>query len=280
MKIGIRMTGAFGDVLASTPVVKRLRSENPDAEIIVETAHPYAYGGNPHVTGVCLALPPVDRLIDLNPSHRLWPGWHIVDGYMKIAFGDAEGDKTIVFARDVDATFDVPTIAVHPNVSWRNRTLAPEWWGSLVVNLRDAGYRVVSLGTGIDHDLSPWGAEDTRDKLLPSQQAAVIEASAAFVCFASGLLVMAGATEAPVVSMWTISRPELDLNFRHGSIWWNSTAIRAAVPCFGCRETLPPATYIDCKLGHYDCVRAFDAGEVAEATFAAIAADERLSSSA
>jgi ADP-heptose:LPS heptosyltransferase len=275
VRIGLRMTGAFGDVLASTPVVARLRQENPDAEIIVETEHPHAYHNNLHVTGTCSHLPPVDRFIDLNPSYRLWPHEHIVDGYFRVAFGDTEGDKTIVFKGANPSRITGEFIAVHPNVSWPNRTLAPEWWGKLVGQLREGGWPVLSLGTSIDHDLSNWGATDMRGKLTPAEQASAIAAAKAFVCFSSGLLVMAGATETPIVAMSTITRPELDLHYRHGSIWWNTTAIRAPVPCFGCRETLPPATYIDCKFGHNDCIRSFDAREVAETTFHAIENDER-----
>jgi ADP-heptose:LPS heptosyltransferase len=36
----VRRTGAFGDVIDTTPVVRRLREENPDAEIDVDTHIP------------------------------------------------------------------------------------------------------------------------------------------------------------------------------------------------------------------------------------------------
>ena len=36
-RISVRRTGAFGDVIDTTPVIRRLRQENPDAEIDVLT---------------------------------------------------------------------------------------------------------------------------------------------------------------------------------------------------------------------------------------------------
>jgi len=44
--------GALGDVLNTTPVLRRLRKENPDAFIDVVTAKLAAYSDNPDLTSL------------------------------------------------------------------------------------------------------------------------------------------------------------------------------------------------------------------------------------
>ena len=53
----VRRTGAFGDVIDTTPVVRRLRQENPDAEIDVDTQYPHVFLNSPHRIGFSAILP-------------------------------------------------------------------------------------------------------------------------------------------------------------------------------------------------------------------------------
>jgi hypothetical protein len=52
----VRRTGAFGDVIDVTPVARRLRNENPDAEIDVDTQYPSSFSAAtmsaPHGAGM------------------------------------------------------------------------------------------------------------------------------------------------------------------------------------------------------------------------------------
>ena len=50
-RILVRRTGAFGDVICTTPVVRRLRQENPDSEIDVDTQYPQVFLNSPHSIG-------------------------------------------------------------------------------------------------------------------------------------------------------------------------------------------------------------------------------------
>ena len=61
----VRRTGAFGDVIDTTPVVRRLRHENPDAEIDVNTQYPRVSLNSPHRVGLKRDIA-YDRVIDLN----------------------------------------------------------------------------------------------------------------------------------------------------------------------------------------------------------------------
>ena len=91
MKILVRREGAFGDVLDTTPVIRRLRQENPDAEIDIETAYPQVYAGSLHRIGLARDIT-YDRIINLDMAfeNRLRKVG-IVESYMEVAFGDRNG---------------------------------------------------------------------------------------------------------------------------------------------------------------------------------------------
>ena len=202
---------------------------------------------------------------------------HQVDAFFEVAFGQdfhpTPEEREIRFKRSGSLPEWLrplnwrKVIAVHPNVSWPSRTL-PEWfWADLVIDLVFLGYRVVSLGTVIDHDLSVYGAWDTRSRLHPSEQAEVISRAAAFVCCLSGLYVLSATTSTPVVMLNTISSFAEQAQWRHGVQGWKTAWIDAAVPCVGCQTRRVPG-YSEkiflCRYGHNDCVRSFDVNEVVD----------------
>lgn len=281
MSILVRRTGALGDALQTTPVIRRLFNEQPDEAIFVETQHPQAFHGNPWVSWAGPEAPEAKpkEIIDLDLVYEERPDIHAIDAYMLRAFGDdGDGhDKTIQFRPELRSSINGPrVVALHPNVSWPNRTLSRSWWGALTRRLaRD--WHVVSLGTRIDHDLAEFGAVDTRGRLTLAMQAAVIRESRVLVCGDSMMFVLVGATETPAVGFCTVSKPDRFMPYRRGELGWNFTPVAAPVPCYGCRELAGPVTYLECRYGHNDCVRSFDLDEAHETILAAIENDRRTS---
>ena len=279
MRIILRRAGAMGDLLQTTPVVRRLRLENPEAWIGVETTHHQIYRDNPDINEIG-RFTEYDRLIDLDRPevYDMAARMPEVDAYMLAAFGDTgEGhDKSIVFRwSGVVTPWEEGAIIVHPAVSWPSRTIDKTFWNRLATRLLK--YRqVVVTGTGIDHQLL--GLSDTRCMGMSlAEQVGVIANAACFVGGDGGLTVAACATDTPVVSFCTISKPEFFAPIRHGEKLWNFTPIRAGMPCFGCREDAGPITRLECRFGTNACVRYFDVDAAVGVVIAAISADRRHS---
>jgi len=84
----INRSYALGDVILTTPIIRRLRRENPDAKIIVQTMYPDVFRNNPHVNEI-IQTPTaqhIDNYIELNLAYERRPNMHIVDAYMAEAF--------------------------------------------------------------------------------------------------------------------------------------------------------------------------------------------------
>ncbi len=278
-RILLRRTGALGDVLQTTPVIRRLARERENAQIFVQTQHAHALFCNPDVAwaGPDAQSGEFDEAIDLDLAYEERADIHAVDAYMLKAFGDdGKGhDRSLYFrAAPVSPITGPRIVALHPNVSWPNRTLPRDWWGALVRRLSH-DWCVVALGTTIDHDLREYGAVDTRGQFTLAQQAAVIREARALVCGDSMMFTLVGTTETPGVGFCTISRPERFVSWRRGELGWNFTAIPAPVPCYGCREDAGPVTFLACRYGHNNCVRSFSLDEAHEAIAGAIEGDRR-----
>lgn len=252
MNILVKRAAALGDVLCVTPILARLRKENPEAFLGVETAYPNVFQGNQTIDGINVQRE-WDRIVDLNMAHETRRNMQAIDAYCEVAFGDrgADMDKSIIFSNNVLPPLN-ETISIHANKSWPNRTMPNEWWDEVCKGLGLLGFKIVALGTGIDYH--PIGTVDTRDKLTLHQQGAVITASKLFICGASGLFILAAATDTPVVVPMTINRPETALPWRWGKQGGGFFPLVADVPCIGCSERAGPVTDLGCEVGTLACI--------------------------
>jgi ADP-heptose:LPS heptosyltransferase len=86
--IGVRRTGAVGDVLLTLPVLKILREENPDCTIVLATQAPQLVVNSPYVDAVVTqshAPLPCTRFINLDDTYEADFTVNIVDGYARAA---------------------------------------------------------------------------------------------------------------------------------------------------------------------------------------------------
>ena len=287
-RILVRRTGALGDVISITPILHRLRIENPDAYIVVETRYDQVFIGhgwkNHDVDYVVhQASTDFDRIIDLDMVHERDRRSHPIDAYMKITFGDTKGDKTYILPLDESETtvkLNVDfnkRITFAMNKSWQNRTIPLHVWQGLAEKLIADGYVIIALGTHIDQVLSPdlKAIVYTYDRLNLYQQAMLIHQSRCFVAGPSGLYTLSGVTETPTVVFQTINRPEHIINYHHGKLGWNTTVLWADVPCRGCTEEEGPVTWMGCRVGDYRCLNTFTVEGAYQAVREAIAGDLR-----
>lgn len=275
--------GALGDVLNTTPVLRRLRKENPNAFIDVVTAKLPAYRDNPDLTSLCPGRPApyYDQSVILDMVYERNRKVNQVEAFMSAAFGDTEGDKTLFLAHDKQPPSRLPrlpwsrTVVIHPNTSWVQRTFSQAWWQAIADKLVLRGFLVVVTGTNIDRILRGKNILDTRDKLTLAEQASLIENAACALCGPSGVAQVVAATETPLVLLCNITRAEFTMNCRHGELGWNTTIVRTPLDCYGCSEQEPPSEFYGCRRGDNACLTSISADTVIVGIEDAILKDRR-----
>lgn len=270
MKVLVRRAMAFGDVLMTTPVLRRLAREGH--EVFVQTNYPNLFEDNHDVIGLYREGDTYDKTIDLDMAHETRRDRHAAIAYMDAAFGDnGDGHDLSIylpFGDPPDIGINLKSaILLHPNVSWRNRMLPPAWWRKVADTI--AGYSYIPVVMGTMRDFGIPGYLDVRDRFNARDQAALIDAAAAFVCGPSGLFILAGATRARVVTFLTINRAETCLPYRRGELGWGYTAIPTKMPCIGCSERSSPVTFLGCARNDYACMESFSPEEFAKAAVSA-----------
>ena len=264
-RILVRRTGAFGDVILVTPVIRRLREENPDAEIDIDSQYPQVFKNSPHRIGIKRAVA-YDRVIDLDMSQERDRRADPIEAYMEVAFGDRGGSKWLEMTYGQPPEFGLDwslAITMHPARSWPQRTLPIQFWVDLANLLAKRGWIVLCIGTRQDWGFNGHRVLDLRDRFDMQTQAAVIGASRAFVCSDSGPMTLAHVTDVPIVALATMSLPAA--YERNGEFGWRFRGISSPIECIGCAQRVPPGlTYWPCERGDNKCVTLFDPEMIAD----------------
>jgi ADP-heptose:LPS heptosyltransferase len=261
-RILVKRTGAFGDVLCVTPVMRRLRNENPGAEIDVDTEYPRVFLNSPHRIGFKRDIT-YDRVIDLNMAfERNLRRVGIVESYMEVAFGDREGSTRVEMSYGPPPQFGLDrslAITMHPARSWPQRTLPVNFWIDLANILANRGWIVLCIGTKQDWGFRGHRVLDLRDRFDMHMQASVIGASRAFVCSDSGPMTLAQVTDVPIVALLNMTLPWMAALERNGIVGWRFRGVSAPIECIGCSHRLAePSTSFSCERGDNKCVTLFD----------------------
>jgi ADP-heptose:LPS heptosyltransferase len=251
----LRRSGALGDVVLATAVLRRLRRENPESHIIIQTGYPEVFQGNPHI-GAQGALPNDDvQFIDLDFAYEKRPHMHIVEAYMQEAFGGksepADWLPELFIPESLKMRLPDPayTIAIHAAVAgWRNRTLPRKSWKSLIDSLKSRG--LTPLLVGLPRDGVPNANCIHFDNPNLMAQAAVIRECRAFIGSDSALLHVASAVGTPTVGIFTCADSYLRMP-RTGLHY----GVTSRTDCTGClHRRIPPATTEFCEKGTIECV--------------------------
>ena len=227
----------------------------PDARIDVRTGYPDVFRDNPWVTTVNPAEPPAyDVTVNLDLAYEREPRAHIVRAYMHAAFGDygaGHDCRQVLFGAAPRSAFkDARLVVVHgAGATWRNRQQGHAFWLSVHALLREHGYITVSVGGPAD---AGGGGIDVRGGLPLHALYRLIARAGWFVGSDSGPLHVAGATDTPLIGLFSCAHPALRLPLR------DVTPTIGLVPeldCVGClHEEPPPVTSCGCRRGDYACV--------------------------
>lgn len=261
MNILVRRTGALGDVILATPVLRRLRREYPHARLFVQTAYPGIFDRHPYDVSVNVQEETsFDWKINLDLAYEKRPSMHVVEAYMEEAFGDRGDPKgyqqEIAYDRREVFRSNLRYVAVHAaQGGWRNRTLPSSTWREVCERLQENRLWPILVGTQQDSfpGSDKWMSLHKADVAV---QARLIASCRCFVGSDSGTLHIAGATQAPIVGIFTCVRPEYRLPWRDGVLGKDCRAVVPDLSCVGCHErVLAPTTVESCERGDVACVR-------------------------
>lgn len=275
-RILVRRDGALGDVILTTPVIQRLREVHPVSTIIVSTYYPEVFLRNKAVNFATTPdkadeLAGFDMVYDLNLVYECNPSVHIVHAYMQHVFDDSGDEWNLQqqlypFSSKVNFLEHDRYVVVNPTYAgWANRTLPRRTWVDLCQLLQRNGYQPIVAGTSRDMndvnvDATTFSVADIHAHLQLYSQAAC------FVGSDSALLHVAGATEVPIVGVFTSVRPQYRLPIRHGIPGYRCEAVVPYLPCVGCHERRPvPSIAEHCERGDLACVKAVTARDIYQA---------------
>lgn len=277
-RILVNRSGALGDVILATPIVRKLYQDRGGmCEIHARTFHVDVFRDNPYVARVLHARDPLnvneyDLIINLDLVYEKNPRMHILDAYAHYAFGNVAMDRHVeLFPSEDDAKPALEVAAACPNgyvaIHMRrtfqgSRNLPESFWRQLVIDIvNETGLNVVQVGGPEEHAFG--GSDrliDMRGKLSIHQLREVFARAQCYIGVDSAPLHVAATTGTDMIAFFTTARAEYRLPYREKGAF---RAIVPAIDCYGCQERLPlGSTMVKCERGDEDCVNRFSVSDV------------------
>jgi GT2 family glycosyltransferase/ADP-heptose:LPS heptosyltransferase len=262
----VRRTGALGDALLASGVIKKLKKDNPEAEIVVSSICGDVFRGNPNVSKVVRSLEGVqaDKFYDLDLSYEMNPKVPVWEAYSRTVFGEAVLDASAIemYSTELDwqttkaklgsINPDKDNVAVlHMGVGWPSRTWAKHSWQNVVSRLAQK-FKVIVIGRGGDFRADHMAnVLNLVDHLSIFEVRELCARASVFVGMDSGMLHVAQTTDVPIVGLFTVANPTFRVVPR-------PTKTVALIPKSSCRfclhEQNPPVTYVECKYKTNHCL--------------------------
>jgi ADP-heptose:LPS heptosyltransferase len=233
---------ALGDTLSATPTIRKLFNSY-DRKISVITHHPYLFTNNPYVDVVYSSL--TDEIlneytvfnsfnVDYN-SNGVCHKHNVMDirqfHAVNLGFMLTKDEMVLDYIPDdYEPITGLPEkyVLIHPVQNWNSRTWDAKKWILLTKLLNERGISVVSVGK----DSSEFGGSNVQKPVFNfeidlglnlmnqtslSQTWHLINNSMCFVTMDSGLLHLAGTTDAEIIQLGSSINPEFRVPYRNGS---------------------------------------------------------------
>jgi ADP-heptose:LPS heptosyltransferase len=271
-RIAIRRTGAIGDVILLTPLLRAIKKENAHAEVSVFTDCDFVLRDNPDVHTVASAADFVhvykmfDKSVNLDLAYEFRQNMHILQAYAECA----------------DQKVTDWSLRVYPNAEerfWAKEALPEENWlvmhphsgqhwpgknwdkfNELAWALRKDGWKICLVG----NDPNPIACDlDLRGLTSFHQLAALMERAQLFVGVDSAPMHLAQAALIPTVAIFGATNPRnifLPLSFiRPASVSMDECG------CLGCHTMYAPPRLTPLCVRERDvCMERLDVGTVLE----------------
>lgn len=273
-KILLKRTGAKGDVLLLTGILRALKQRYPYSELVVVTECPDVLWGNPDVNEIRANTGEIsgyDKIFDLDEAYERNPNVPIVQAYADVCGLDLKPSEMTprIFLNDggrkqVDWLLRKDRVAVvHPGMAggvWVGRQWAIDRFDQVSKALQRQGWFVVLVGNQATPKIAC--DEDIREKSPFSVLAPLMCGAELFVGIDSFPMHVAQAANIPLVAVFG----SIDPAFRLMPSPWRK-GISANVGCLGCHHYLPaPRSYTDkCIRGRQVCMEGIDVDMVLRA---------------
>lgn len=290
-KIFVLRQGALGDVILTTPIIRKLKSLlGQDSSINVLTAFPFVFDNNPHVDkvysyGQYVQIDSADTVIDLNLVYEKNPGVHIIDAYdayvnKMFGFGDTNFDKQpelFLSSSQQDivnkeiSTFGDNYVVIHMRkYGWPNRNFGEAFWQEVVREiLQKTDYKIVQIGAKDEIAFSGNPRLiDFRGKYDIQVARGIIDAARALIGTDTGVLHIAACTSTPIISAFTSAHHDYRKPLRNDSIFFpilpkNNDGI--ILECYGCqKDEIPPQTDFRCRRTDVICNKSIRVEDIIE----------------
>lgn len=246
-RIAILRTGAIGDVIQVTPLLRAMKQENAHAKIYLFTNCPDVLRDNPDVFAVepaadyRLFYQTCDKAVNLDLAYELRPHLSIIDAYAECAQVPTPDHRMHVYPNAMERKWAKQQLqgkkwaAIHPHTGqlWPGKN----WWGfnELAKRLRELGWRVVLVGSEhseVECDL------DLRGKTTFHELAAIVEWCDAFIGVDSAPLNVAQASLVPSVGIFGSTNPK---NILLPIPFFQPVSVSMdTVGCLGCHSMYAP----------------------------------------
>jgi ADP-heptose:LPS heptosyltransferase len=244
--LNLSESNAIGDTLCSTPVLRKLY-QSYNSKIIVVTKYPELFKHNPYVEKVyesnSINLDYINEnfithnsfyengqknnrgveykhnTIDIRQYHAIKLGFMLTKDEMELDYIPDEFEQI----KNLPEKY----ILIHPVQNWPSRTWSASNWMELTKRLNDNNINVVSVGkdsseTGFFNVKKPIfnfkidKGFNLMNKTSLSQSWHLIQKSSCFVTMDSGLLHLAGTTDANIIQLGSSINPEFRAPYRNG----------------------------------------------------------------
>jgi len=212
----IRRWAARGDVVLVTAILERLARENPLSPILIETAFPETFAGNPHVSR---AATKIDRnhemrVINLDMSYESKIRTHICAAYAAAAELSIDKFVTRLYPNELHKKYADSLLkkgdwcAIHAGpTTWPGKNWPKERWNDVIAHVKkEHDMKVVLVGHS---DLTPIISDrDLRGLTDTLQLAAVLARCQLFIGLDSFPLHVAQAMGTPSLGLFGCTLPE------------------------------------------------------------------------
>lgn len=282
MKILINRQGANGDVLMTSPIIRKIWNDH-QGQCQIDFATQDNCAGfvekNPYITNIIRSKPgdnliaQYDRYIDLDLVYERNPRIHAVDAYAMAAIGHTNFDRSLELHTDdndkaVGKKFSEILsgnyVVLHQRKwHWPSRNINPNIWEQVINKIfEETSLFVVQIGQG--HDPAFEGNDrliDARDQFSIHEIREIIANSKLFMGVDSAPGHVAAATDTNMLMLYTSVREEYRRPLRTQGKF---VPIIADIECYGCHADNPaPCTTFICRRGDVDCVNRFDPAIIA-----------------
>ena len=243
-RIVVRRGGARGDVIMTTPVVRALRKKYPKSHIVISTACPDVYQGNPDINEVTVQGPPLrktDLVYNLDMAYENRPDVHPMQSYADICDVKLEDWRPQLYPGDTSrilAEQRMPSgpryAIIHPGIipGWAGRQWPHQRFREVVAKLKTRGYKTIVIGSDGTPDV---GSDLDYRNVAFAHMVALMERAQLFVGLDSMPFHVAQACDVPAVALFGCVDPELRIAPGARALG----VVAKGVGCLGCHSWLP-----------------------------------------